>query len=346
LAKESPVPAALIPSQDAASPPPAHRSIFWTGSGLILGFFLLFLSFRGVDWPAFWSTFQTGRYAFLLLTLPLLSGSFFLRSIRWGVFIRAEKKIPVRIIFWANMAGYLGNTILPFRAGELVRSAFLGGESGLGTSFILATALAERFFDVIALVLIGSIALLGQAEISASLGGGLLLMTAGGILGLAAFFAAPYCEEPVLGFLERLPGKIPLVLFVRKQTARFLSGVRSLHDVQRLAGFVFLTAVIWLMDAFSATIGVQIIHQTLTIRQALVLLAALGLSSAIPSTPGYVGPYQFAAVAVLVPFGFSQAEALAYILISQVFLLLTVGFWGVIGVWRLHSRSREPTFHS
>ncbi|MHC1732040.1 MAG: lysylphosphatidylglycerol synthase domain-containing protein [Bacteroidales bacterium] len=71
---------------------------------------------------------------------------------------------------------------------------------------------------------------------------------------------------------------------------------------------------------------------TLSIPQAFILLAALGLSSAIPSTPGYVGVYQIVAVAVLVPLGFRQEDALVYILAYQAFNYILVGVWGGIGV--------------
>jgi hypothetical protein len=48
-----------------------------------------------------------------------------------------------------------------------------------------------------------------------------------------------------------------------------------------------------------------------------------GLGSALPSTPGYVGIYQFAAVSALTPFGFSRADAIAYVLVAQVPSALT-----------------------
>jgi len=331
-----------LPAPDSIhkDPPPAQarrRSILLTVIALLLAGFFLFLAFRGVDWSAFWGALYSGRYEFLLLTIPISTASYYLRSIRWGVFVRAEKKIPIQTIFWANMVGYLGNSILPARAGEWVRSALLGGEGGIGTSFILATVLAERIFDVIALMLIGSMAFLLQAVIPGVLTTGLMFMAVVGGIGLVAFLMAPYFEKSILGFLEHFQGYPRVFLFLRTQITRFLGGMRTLHDPRRLTSIVLLTGVIWLMDAFSTTIGVRIIHQTLTIGHALVLLAALGLSSAIPSTPGYVGPYQFAAVTVLVPFGFSQAEALAFILISQVRQLFLVGFWGLIGAWKFRS---------
>ncbi|MCZ2097626.1 MAG: flippase-like domain-containing protein, partial [Anaerolineae bacterium] len=74
---------------------------------------------------------------------------------------------------------------------------------------------------------------------------------------------------------------------------------------------------------------------TLSAPQALLLLAALGLSSAIPSTPGYVGIYQFVAVTVLVPFGLTQDEALVYIIAFQLVTYVGVTIWGAVGLWRL-----------
>ena len=52
------------------------------------------------------------------------------------------------------------------------------------------------------------------------------------------------------------------------------------------------------------------------------------------STPGYVGIYQFVAVTVLQPFGFSRTDAIAYILVAQALLYVVIGFWGSLGLWR------------
>ena len=116
--------------------------------------------------------------------------------------------------------------------------------------------------------------------------------------------------------------------------------MRSLNNIRKLLGFIFLTAVIWLVDGFATTIGARVISQQLNLGQALILLSALGLSSAIPSTPGYIGVYQFAAVSVLVPFGFPRAEALAFILISQVMNYLTVSVFGLVGLWQMNKSDR------
>lgn len=67
---------------------------------------------------------------------------------------------------------------------------------------------------------------------------------------------------------------------------------------------------------------------------AFLVITGLSLGSALPSTPGYVGIYQFVAVTVLTPFGFTRTDAIAYILVAQALMYALIGFWGALGLWR------------
>ncbi len=321
---------------DANTSPAARgRSGWLLWLSFALAAALLYLALRGLDWVAFWDTLKSGRYAILFLTIPISSLNYFIRSLRWSVFLRSEKKVPLLSVFWANMVGYMGNAFLPARAGELLRSGFLGSKAGLGASFVLATALSERLLDVIALVLVGAVSLLWQGQMSPALAGAVRVMALAGGLGLVVFVLAPFQEKLILGVLGRLPFPAGLGQRVSGLTSRFLEGMRRLQNPRSLLAFVLLTAVIWPVDAVANMIGVRILGQSLSLGQAFILLAALGLSSALPSTPGYVGIYQLVAVSVLAPFGFTQGQALAYILVSQVVNYLVVTFWGLLGLWRL-----------
>ncbi len=77
--------------------------------------------------------------------------------------------------------------------------------------------------------------------------------------------------------------------------------------------------------------------------QAFILLAALGLASALPSTPGAVGIFQLVAVTILIPFGFSRDSALAYILVAQAGGYFVITVWGTIGIWQLGLRGAKVT---
>jgi uncharacterized membrane protein YbhN (UPF0104 family) len=93
--------------------------------------------------------------------------------------------------------------------------------------------------------------------------------------------------------------------------------------------------MIWLMDSLVAISVAWALNLGLTLPKALLLLAALGLSSAAPSTPGYLGIYQFVATTILIPLGFSRGEALAFIITFQATIYSAVIVWGSTGFWRL-----------
>ena len=92
--------------------------------------------------------------------------------------------------------------------------------------------------------------------------------------------------------------------------------------------------MIWTNDALATIVIARAIGLHIDPPLACLLLAGLGLASALPSTPGYVGIYQFVAVSVLVPFGVSRTQAIGFILLMQALQYLVVGLWGAFGFWK------------
>jgi uncharacterized protein (TIRG00374 family) len=264
-----------------------------------------------------------------------------MRSVRWRLLLNAEAHFSVGTVFWATTAGYLGNNLLPARAGELVRSFLISRRSPLSTTYVLTTALSERLMDVIALVLWSSLVLLGvdpkprwMEELSRT-----MAIFAG--LGAIAILVLPHTG----GWLERLLHKLPLPAGLRDRLIQFahqiLLGLRAFHDWKRLASFVAMTVVIWVSDAAGTMLGARALGLEITFPIALLLLTALGLGSALPSTPGYVGIYQFVAVNVLTPFGMSKDDAIAYILVAQALSYLVVIAFGLPGLYQFFRVKKE-----
>ena len=302
---------------------------------LLLAAVLLFLAFRGANWRELVGTVQQARLGYLVLAVLVSSSSYWVRGLRWRVLICAEKVVAPATVFWAVMVGYLGNSYLPARAGEVIRAVMLGRSASLSKIFVLATALTERMLDVIALVLISLAAILSLEGLPGWLLNAVKVMGALGLAGLLVVFAAPRLENLLRRSLTWLP--LPATLHARLMnvTEQFLLGMRAFQHPGRALSFASLTVVIWLADALGAMVIAQALNLSLTLPQSLLLLAAMGLASAVPSTPGYVGVYQFVAVTVLAPFGFSQSAALAYILVAQAVAYLVVIVWGLAGLWQL-----------
>jgi uncharacterized membrane protein YbhN (UPF0104 family) len=89
---------------------------------------LLYWSFRGVDWRSVWHSIASAKPAYLFGAAAITTFSFFMRAVRWRILLNAEGRLRVATVFRATMVGYLGNSFLPARAGEVLRSVLISRE--------------------------------------------------------------------------------------------------------------------------------------------------------------------------------------------------------------------------
>jgi uncharacterized protein (TIRG00374 family) len=317
------------------------KGLYWL-IALILAGILLYFSLRGINWGEVWRIVSRAYVPYVLLALLISTFSLFLRAYRWRILLQAQAPVPLSTAFWATAAGYFGNNFLPARAGELVRTMMVSSATGLGKTFVLTTALTERLADAIALVLISSIVLLTLPFRPGWFDNAARPFAIVGFGGALAILIVPKLEKVWHGILMRLPIPNSIGEKLVETLSHVHMGLRAFHDWARLLGFLSLTVVIWFSDAFSTLIGMHALGMSTTLPVALLLITGLGLGSALPSTPGYVGIYQFVAVGVLVPFGFSKTNAIAYILLAQAMQYVYITFWGLLAF----ARTRGMSFRS
>lgn len=301
---------------------------------------LLCWALRGVEWKRVAVIILRADWRLAAPAISATCFSLFLRGLRWRILLNAADRFPVGTVFWANNVGYLGNSFLPARAGELIRSFIISSRSSLSRAYVLTTALSERLMDAIALVLWSSLLLLGVHPKPAWMENLSRTMAVVAGAGAAAITVLPHTGRLVETLLERLPMPLRLRQLTLRLAEQVLSGMRAFHSWRRFAGFTGLTVVIWLSDTVGAMAMGRALGLALPFSTAFLLLTGLGLGSALPSTPGYVGIYQFVAVTVLAPFGYGRDSAIALILVLQATGYAVVLTFGLIAVFRLR-RNRE-----
>ena len=322
----------------AGEPPPGRWGPRATAAslaaGALLAAVLLYYSLRGIEWREVGRIARRADPVLLALTAAIGSTTMFLRAWRWRILLNAEGSVGVPLAFWATAAGLFGNNFLPARAGELIRTYMISARSNLGRAYVLATALSERIADAIVLAVISAVVLLAIPSPPGWLAGAAKPFAVLGLLGATAIAVLPFLGPAGAIAITRAP--LPPALQTRLVTAlgRALDGMRAFHDARRLSGFVSLAILIWCLDAAGTVVGGAALGLSIPTAAAFLLIAGLSLGSALPSTPGYVGIYQFIAVSVLTPFGLSRADAIAYILVTQALMYVVIGVWGSLGLSR------------
>jgi len=179
--------------------------------------------------------------------------------------------------------------------------------------------LSERLMDVIALLLWASLILLGVHPKPGWMGGVARTIAIVAGLGAVTIAIVPHTGGLCQNVLRRLPLPHALREHLVGLADQVLLGMRAFHHTGRFLGFAAFTVAIWVCDALGTMVAARALSLPISFPMAMLLLTGLGLGSALPSTPGYVGIYQFVAVTVLVPMGIPKSGALAFILMVQAY---------------------------
>ena len=284
---------------------------FWIGLALSVVF--LWLALRNVEWSGVGSAWRGARLDLLALGTALLAGSWFVAAIRWRVLLSGVAGLRIRDAFAFIMIGYLANTVLPLRLGDLARASLMGRRKNAGISRALGSIASERLMDVLMLVAL-TLALMRVLEIPAAIQAGLTGMVAAGLVGLVGLMAVSLNRKHLPRLTAFLAKIVPHRLADRVTTllGNFSSGADVLHRPAGFLAVVALSAGVWLAAGAGTLAWVTAFHLDVPWYAGFFVLVMVNLGSAIPSSPGYVGVYHYLAMLALSLWTPDRNATLAY----------------------------------
>ena len=142
------------------------------------------------------------------------------------------------------------------------------------------------------------------------------------------------------GYIISLPLRLALLLPGRigyrvvSMMRAFVGGLQSLRSPQRLAEMIVLSLASWVVEGLTYYVVALSMGMEDSVLIFLLAMGVINIFSALPSSPGYIGPFEFAGKLVLTQFGIAAELAVAYLLLMHALLLLPVIVVGGILAWR------------
>ena len=296
-------------------------------------------------------------WALLLYSAPFYTASVYVRSLRWRHLTNPIAPIPRPLLFRAESLGFMVNNLLPLRVGEVVRSWTLAQDSGTSTTAIFGTVVLERVLDVVSVLALagGALAYVGRSsDVGGLLAEGSFLLLPVGAAPLVVLILMRVAPETVIRISHRLMVLLPLSIREKVEALlrSFIEGLGALSGGRHLFWIVFHSLVIWLLlSAAPIWIGfwafdVEIGSPVETMVASWIVLGAVGVAVALPSAPGFIGPYQLAFKAVLVRFGVEPATALAMGVLVWFAFWLTLTLQGLFFLRRSNRSLAELARHT
>jgi glycosyltransferase 2 family protein len=279
-----------------------------------------------------------------LLAIVLTMCGFWFRAVRWGIFLIPTGRVPFHPRFASTLIGFAVNNVLPARVGEFARAYSLSRLTEVRLGASLATLVVERLFDGIVVVALLFAAMSTPAFPAGQIGGidpraaaRVIAIAMGGLgLGLGALVIAP---ERSIRLAERVahavvPTRVrhPLLGALRS----FIDGLTVLRSGRLFLVSLTLATVQWLFTAVSFLVAFRAFDiQEVGFAGAVFLQSLISLSVAIPSSPGFFGPFEAAAKLGLALWAVAPDKAISFAVGFHLGGFIPTTIIGLLYVWRL-----------
>lgn len=311
-------------------------------AGLSVSIVFAYVAARDVDFSRFWDALEDSQYAWLVPALAVLALGVGLRAVRWRLLFSRETRPPLGATARALLVGTFFNNVLPARAGEAIRVVALHRDAGTSRAEALATAVTERMYDVIALLVLLFVALPWLPEVRWLQRAAVLAIVVAVGLVATVFVLARWQERPLrllLRPLTRVPGFAPEQ--AERAAGNMLVGLAALRRAEVAVPALALSFGAILVIAFSFWLVMLAFDLGLGFGAALLVMVATNLAMLIPSSPAALGVFEAATVVALGAYGVDDSRALSYAVVLHglnflpfvlVGLVLVQGYG--IQVWR------------
>ncbi|MGH3134047.1 MAG: lysylphosphatidylglycerol synthase transmembrane domain-containing protein [Gaiellaceae bacterium] len=285
------------------SPRSDRRVLVALALGLPISAVFLWLAIRNADLALVRRILEDARLGFVALAILAIAAMYGLQAVRWRM-VAASPQVRLARFYEMVVSGVACNNVLPARLGDLLRARWVAVEARMPSGRGLGTVVLDRGCDVAALFVL---LIIGLAAVATS--AWLVRIAVGAAAVLAGLGAAVLFSRAYTGRRERGRRQRGLVRRVLRDTAEALA---EPIGGRRPVAWIALSLGAWTVWAVAAIFVGRSLGLELSLLDAVFVAAVMNLGVAIPSSPGFVGTYEWLGVAALGLLGIGSEEALAF----------------------------------
>jgi len=314
---------------------------------LAIGLIVVIFTQLNVNFADMWDKIKDCNPWYFVLGFICYYLSFPLRALRWRYLmhhagIRKDQGVEMPsllVLTQMILMNWFANCVLYARLGDVYRAYLFKERTGVSFSKTLGTLLAERFLDILVIVLLTVVSIIW------------LLLTGGHdwkvfgivlVIGIVLLLGIIL----VLGGMGRFGHKLVNLLPKKIRVFYTLFEQGALSSFGQLRMLTFLTVVIWLLEAGRLILVAQALgFDIIEVGIALFIFAALAnaLITAIPLTPGGLGLVEPGVAGLLMITGLAKSEAWSITLLDRSISFLSVIVVGllVFAYWHVMEAVRK-----
>jgi uncharacterized protein (TIRG00374 family) len=311
--------------------------------GVLASILFCYLVFRGLSVDELAATLRRVHLGWLSAALFVFFLGYCCRIRRWQLMLQTENPR----LEWTKcaipfMASISTNNVLPFRAGDLLRTFGFCGWLGVPAAKVLATLLAERLMDLLCLLcaLVFAMVLLdGYAIMPVGHEAGMWGVALAALLILVLLLqprVMKFAVSLIVGIIGRLFPNLGRV--IGQQVAYLFETLYALSHKGLMPRLLLWSVAAWGFEAGVFYLVAKSIPELAAPAAAWLAMPVGTLSTLLPSTPGYVGTFHFFVASAAAMVGNERVAATSFALLIHITLWLPSTVWGGISfaIWSVN----------
>ncbi|MFL5496648.1 MAG: lysylphosphatidylglycerol synthase transmembrane domain-containing protein [Gemmatimonadales bacterium] len=291
---------------------------------------------RRMDWMEVRQVLAGARWAPLALGLFALAGDMGARAARWCWMLRAaQPDLPLASCLRPFLGSLALNNTMPLRAGDVVRVFGFRRTLRAPAARVVGTLMLERVLDLLVLLAILFVGMLGAPPGTFPRPFRVLAGLAG-LLGLTGLLAITLLPGRITSLLQRLVaravGSRSWAPQAFQGVAQMTSALALLRSPGRAARLLGLSLLAWLLEGALFASVAWSLHIQVSWPAPWLSLGAATLATLLPSSPGYVGTFDYFAMLGLTAYGTGRNAAAAFALLAHLMLWLPVTLAGLVAL--------------
>lgn len=306
--------------------------------GLIISIVLLYFSMKDIRFREIIATLKNADLRFVFMPTMSVFAAATLCSIKWARV--AGGNVRFRDTFTALIIGLFINNVLPARIGELARGYVLSKKTGISLTYGITTVIIDRIFDLIGLLLITFLFFPKHSlppMVSQALS--ILVLVLIFCITVMVLLSREKFAGAIAGRLARV--EKPAFAKFAKRLIEIQENLKRIGSPLNLLYLIFIAFITWLFMASALYFVVLTLHININFLYIPFICVLLNMGITIPSSPGYIGLYQFLLVYLLSIFDVPKHEGFAASILFHASWYIPYNIVGFIFLIKEHMKIKE-----
>lgn len=274
------------------------------------------------------------NWPLLLAGLISLAVGYVFRVLRWMLILNAT---GARVSFSNCLAPFLGaialNNVLPFRMGDVVRALVFPASMGIRKTVATSSLVVERLIDLLTLLacLVAGLYAIRSVDVPTAIKDSAVSLA---ILGGGVFIAGVLLSGVLANYVEQISTRSanPKMRKLMLMLAELLRSFEQMSRPKVILSLLLVSIFVWIGESglfYFVLVGFGFQTTPLT---ALLVMSLATLSTLVPSSPGYVGPFHLAAFTAISLVGGDMALAGSYAILVHLTLWISTTAAGAVTI--------------